>query len=217
MSNQRGRGGREGRRGLKGDPWCHICKVTNPDHQPEFFPVTECYWCGEVGHQKTVCEQYFCYKCKKQSHLARQCAESQESNAEQPSTSQAVQPATPSGSHAEIKERKESNQVESRKLPRAPVSVESNSKKMFVAVNNFADSLKTELLDERIKNLDEAEVNLRKDFKIRLAKIRSAKEKLIAQRSVAAELSAHYQRMTEGAQKIREVLGIVESNQVESH
>ena len=77
LPKQRRRGGRGGRGSLKGDTWCHICKVTNPDHQPEYCPIAECHWCDENGHQKTWYDQYFCFNCNKQGHLARQCGESQ--------------------------------------------------------------------------------------------------------------------------------------------
>jgi len=54
--------------------WCHICRVYNPGHQPEFCPTTTCLYCGGKGHQKPRCPYLRCHLCNEMGHISILCS-----------------------------------------------------------------------------------------------------------------------------------------------
>jgi len=54
--------------------WCHICRIYNLGHLPEFCPTTTCLFCGGKGHQKPRCPHLRCHLCNEMGHISIVCS-----------------------------------------------------------------------------------------------------------------------------------------------
>ena len=52
---------------------CPVCNRQNPGHFLANCPETQCYGCGEYGHQAGVCPSPKCYYCGEAGHRQRYC------------------------------------------------------------------------------------------------------------------------------------------------
>ena len=217
-------------------PYCGICKVQVPGHEFLHCPKAVCHGCKKLGHLKQVCPFVGkCYSCGMTGHVSRECPTKSNvqvtSRASEPvretessgvvkgmSYSRVVQAETSHGSGAsagagsQVVQGGREGPVRNLKRPAPPVTVDANVKRMLFHMQKFCHQVDVQGHEEKLKDLDQEEKLLREEFESRMAKIQSARKKIIEEKEKARMIEGPLKKIWEGCQEMSASLGIGEED-----